>query len=116
MFPLVPSGVPSIGATQFVYKLATSPPDTDFDVNLYRSSSDLFDLDTGDWGHLDTLETSFNTAGLVYDEWNEVTIGALSEGGDTFICASSRDISQTPPTYQVIEEIQLSACFKLYTE
>jgi hypothetical protein len=98
----IPATLPASMAAdlRFLYRRYASYTDV---TNIYKSSSHLGPIDTGDWGNLDSLvfsatNTSFCPVSGV-DTWVDLNLSGAWYGGSnyTLIMAMSNEIADTGP-------------------
>lgn len=111
----VPTGLPSLDSGKMVIKVSTDYVGTNFDARLYRSSSDLRPIDTGDWGNLDNLEDTVGTSGMSDETYEEWSIAAPASGAHTYWLVSARDENGDQPTGNEFLELRNVTYLKLYT-
>lgn len=110
-----PTSLPSIGDAKFQFYFSGLYPTVHQTVCLYRSSSHLPSLTTGDWGNLDNFEDSELSYNLS-DGYNvfDIAHSPFSAGsGYTYIFVSQEDIDDNEPAEAKWE---IDYLYALYSE
>ena len=94
-FPTIPDALPPVDAKLCIAK--DRPIDANFDIKIYKASTDLFNLDVGDWGNLDIFRDSMNTGSMATEVFYEFDAGSPGPGNHTYIAVSSLDEDQVKP-------------------